>query len=220
MTVASDDSRTTTVTYALFFTCATLTLLLSLRWHMSLRQAKTHNEVRDFLNLRDTYAYCQVGQQRSNRRSSSKSGVLLCGYISGDRVLSRMRRGLDPQTGAEREQFPMTLFIFQQVSKRMATMSRLRAVWESLAVKNASMLLKKRVDVCTDQELENAVVQHRKARTDVLSATHCIKKGTISIGDYRPSTVVLAPGGRWLLNLPLAFKFGVVYIDIDDPNPS
>ena len=114
----------------------------------------------------------------------------------------------------------MKLLICRQVSKRLATMSRLRAVWEPLALKNASMLLKKRVDVCTTQELEDVVVQHRKARTDVLSARRCIKRGTLFLGQYSSSLLCLAPGGRWLLNDTKAFKFGVVYVDLDDPDPS
>ena len=116
--------------------------------------------------------------------------------------------------------FSMKLLICRQVSKRKANMSRLRAVWEPLAVKNASMLLKKRVDVCTTQELERAVVQHRKASTDALSARRCIKQGTLFLGQYASSRLCLAPGGRWLLNDTYAFRFGVVYVDLDDPDPS
>jgi len=99
-------------------------------------------------------------------------------------------------------------------------MSRLRAAWEPLAVKNASMLLKKRVDACTAQELEDAVVQHRKARTDVLSATRCIEQGTLFLGQYISSRLCLAPGGRWLLNDTKGFRFGVVYVDLDASQPT
>ena len=115
----------------------------------------------------------------------------------------------------------MLLFIGSQVSKQLATLTRLRAIWKPLAVKHASMLLKKRVDMCTAQDLEDAVVQHQRARTDVLSATRCVKKGTVfnGLGDHEPTSVLLAPGGRWLLHNTLSFKCGVLYVDLDDPEP-
>ena len=100
----------------------------------------------------------------------------------------------------------------------MATISRLRAFWEPLAVKNACMLLKKRVDVCTSRELEHAVVQYRKAKPTILSATHCIEEDLIYDGHYDASTLVLAPGGRWLLKKTAVFKYGVMYVDLDDPD--
>jgi len=96
-------------------------------------------------------------------------------------------------------------------------MSRLRVIWEPPAVKNASMLLRKRVDVCTVHELEVAVVQHHKGRTNVLSATHCIWKGAFRAELPYVGILCLAPGGRWLLSSTKGFDLGVIYIDLDDP---
>lgn len=98
-------------------------------------------------------------------------------------------------------------------------MSRLRSVWEQLASRNASTLLQKRVDVCTGEELEAAVVQHTKGRQYILSAAACVSTRTIDLNIPAQSITHLVPGGRWLLFNPPRFECGLRYVDLDDPQP-
>lgn len=103
----------------------------------------------------------------------------------------------------------------------MNTMTHLRSIWERLlSERGASTLLRKRLDLHTSAELERTVIDQAKGEHAVKSGGEWKRSRGITLNDPCIEDAHLIPGGRWLLNIPRDCAYGVLYADLDAPEPS
>ena len=103
----------------------------------------------------------------------------------------------------------------------MNATTRLRSIWERLLVEQgATVLLRKYLDLHTSTELERIVIAQAKGEHDIRSGGEWRHSRDITLPDPCIQDAHLVPGGRWLLNVTENYAYGVLYADLDAPEPS
>ena len=96
----------------------------------------------------------------------------------------------------------------------MDSVTRLRPIWERLAIEHeGTVLLDRRLDLYTSEELER-LVRRVKACLKPMSGKWTTVKSLELRWIIEP---YLAPGGRWFFNSP-GFISSVLYADLDNPD--
>ncbi|KAF9046710.1 hypothetical protein BJ165DRAFT_1611093 [Panaeolus papilionaceus] len=114
------------------------------------------------------------------------------------------------------------LIKLRQVSSGLQLATHQRVLWYNLIRSSPSRyMLKKRIQVCSSQELEEAFLGMQQANRRWVhpqAATPQRVEQMVGLGDVWSFNYKILPGGRWLIKLDATFE--LLYTDLDSPGPT
>ncbi|KAF9046708.1 hypothetical protein BJ165DRAFT_1527776 [Panaeolus papilionaceus] len=112
------------------------------------------------------------------------------------------------------------LLKLRQVSSGLKVATHQRVLWHDLIRSSPSRyMLKKRIQVCSSQELEDAFLGMQQAnRRWVNPGTPQRLEKMLGLGDVQTYNYKILPGGRWLIKLKATLE--LLYTDLNTPGPA